>query len=114
VAIARRGRFASLLGELHKPELLSIALLFHDVGKWNDDDHAIESTRMAAAALDRLGITGEDRRTVLFLIEHHLEMSRLAFRRDSEDALVGRQFAKLVGSEDTLKLLCLMTFADVG
>ena len=29
------------------PELLVLALLLHDVGKWRDDDHALESVRMA-------------------------------------------------------------------
>ena len=32
---------------LPTPELLVLALLLHDVGKWRDDDHAIESVRMA-------------------------------------------------------------------
>jgi [protein-PII] uridylyltransferase len=109
-----RGRFCSLLLELHAPELLGLALLFHDVGKWKDDDHAIESTRMAQPMLDRLNITGEARRTIVFLIEHHLEMSRLAFRRDSEDPAVAHQFARLVGTEDMLKMLCLLTFVDIG
>ena len=109
-----RGRFTSLLNELHAPELLSLALLFHDVGKWTDEDHAVESTRMAQAMLDRLGIEGELRRTVEFLIQHHLEMSRLAFRRDSEDPEVARQFANFVGTEEMLKMLCLLTFADIG
>ncbi len=114
VTVPGRGRFSSLLAELRTPELLCLALLFHDVGKWSDDDHAVESTRMAQAMLDRLGITGDERRAVLFLIAHHLEMSRLAFRRDSEDPNAGRQFAKFVGTEEILKMLCLLTFADVG
>lgn len=109
-----RGRFTSLLNELHAPGLLSLALLFHDVGKWTDDDHAVESTRMAQSMLDRFGIDGEARRTVEFLIQHHLEMSRIAFRRDSEDPEVARQFANFVGTEEMLKMLCLLTFADVG
>src|SRR6185437_3305329 len=50
---------------------------------------------------------------VLFLIRHHLRMSQVAFRRDTEDPEVVRQFAELVGSEERLKLLCLMTLADV-
>ena len=109
-----RARFSSLLQELHAPELLSLALLFHDVGKWKDSEHAVESTRMAVGMLDRLDITGDARRTVEFLIEHHLDMSRVAFRRDSEDPHVVRQFADLVGTEEMLKLLSLMTFVDVG
>jgi [protein-PII] uridylyltransferase len=109
-----RARFSSLLQELRAPELLALALLFHDVGKWKDEDHAIESTRMAQTMLDRLDVTGDARRTVEFLIEHHLEMSRVAFRRDSEDPHVVRQFADLVRTEEMLKMLSLMTFVDVG
>ena len=109
-----RGRFSGLLHELRAPELLVLALLFHDVGKWTDEDHAVESTRMARAMLTRLAIEGEARRSVEFLIERHLEMSRLAFRRDTEDPIVARQFAKVVGTEEMLKMLCLLTFADIG
>ena len=109
-----RGRFSSLLHELHDPDLLILALLFHDVGKWTEEDHTIESARMAQGMLDRLGIDGDPRRMVEFLIQHHLEMSRLAFRRDPEDPQVARQFAKFVGTEEMLKMLALLTFADVG
>ena len=41
------------------PELLVLALLLHDVGKWRDDDHALESVRMAREVLDRLHLDGE-------------------------------------------------------
>jgi len=64
--------------------------------------------------LDRLAISGDARRTVEFLIRHHLEMSRVAFRRDSEDPEVARQFASFVGTEEMLKMLCLLTLVDVG
>src|ERR1051325_2504872 len=80
-----RMRFKSILSDLHEPELLVAALLFHDVGKWRDDDHEIESGRMADHVLERLQVTGERRETVLFLIRHHLRMSLAAFRRDTED-----------------------------
>ena len=42
-----RRRFGSLLKEVHAPELLTLALLFHDVGKWREADHAQESLRLA-------------------------------------------------------------------
>ena len=67
------------------PELLVLALLLHDVGKWRDDDHALESVRMAVEAVERLQLDGDARETVLFLIQHHLRMSLVAFRRDTED-----------------------------
>lgn len=108
-----RERFRALLGELREPALLSLALLFHDVGKWKDEDHHIESVRMAQTMLDRLRLSGEPRQIVEFLIHNHLQMSRAAFRRDTEDPEVVRQFAGLIGTEELLKLLCLMTLADV-
>ena len=74
-----RMRFRSILLDLQEPELLVLALLFHDVGKWRDDDHALESVRMAEHVLDRLHVGVEQRDTVIFLIRHHLRMSLAAF-----------------------------------
>jgi [protein-PII] uridylyltransferase len=108
-----RLRFRSILSDLPSPELLVLALLFHDVGKWRDDDHAIESVRMAAEVLDRLQLPAEHRDMVLFLIRHHLKMSLAAFRRDTEDPEIVKQFAALVGTEERLKMLCLMTLVDI-
>jgi [protein-PII] uridylyltransferase len=111
--VGDRLRFKSILSDLHEPELLVLALLFHDVGKWRDDDHALESERMAEHVLARLHISEAQRDVVLFLIRHHLRMSIAAFRRDTEDPDIVRQFASLVGTEERLKMLCLMTLVDV-
>ena len=108
-----RRRFRNVAAELLNPELLVLSLLLHDVGKWRDDDHAIESERMAREAVDRLHITGDQRDMVLFLIRHHIRMSLVAFRRDTEDPEIVKEFAAFIGSEEKLKMLCLMTLADV-
>ena len=108
-----RQRFAGLLRELPAPELLVVALLFHDVGKWTNKNHAEEGVRMALGALRRIKLPEPDIATVEFLIRHHLQMSTAAFRRDADDPEVVRQFARLVGTEQRLKLLCLFTLADV-
>ena len=108
-----RERFAGLLAELPAPELLVLALLFHDVGKWTNKNHAEESVRMALVALRRIKLPEPDIATVEFLIRHHLRMSTAAFRRDTEDPEVTNQFARLVGTEQHLKLLSLLTFVDV-
>ena len=50
---------------------------------------------------------------VSFLIRHHLQMSAAAFRRDSGDPEVVEQLARLVGTEERLKQLCLMTLVDI-
>ena len=108
-----RQRFASVARDLESPELLVLALLLHDVGKAGDEDHAVESVRMAERLVDEWGLGEGARETVLFLIRHHLRMSQVAFRRDTEDPEIVREFAALVGTEERLKLLCLMTLADV-
>jgi [protein-PII] uridylyltransferase len=112
-AEADRGGFASVLRDLRAPELLVLALLYHDVGKWRDDDHATESVRMADAMLERLQLSVQAREMVQFLIRHHLRMSLAAFRRDTDDPDVVRSFASLVGTEERLQMLCLMTMVDV-
>ncbi|HEX4347149.1 MAG TPA: HD domain-containing protein, partial [Vicinamibacterales bacterium] len=108
-----RERFGALMAELESPELLVLALLFHDVGKWRDEDHEVESTRMARVMFDRLDLSADQRGAIEFLVREHLKMSVAAFRRDTEDPEIVRQFAELVGVEERLKMLCLMTLADV-
>ncbi len=109
-----RARFGRLLGEVHQPELLVLSLLYHDIGKWrDDDDHAAESERLIAKMCDRLRLEDDERDTVRFLVGQHLRMSLVAFRRDTEDPQIVGSFAALVGTEERLKLLCLMTLADV-
>jgi [protein-PII] uridylyltransferase len=108
-----RERFAALLTDLPAPELLVLALLFHDVGKWRDEEHASESVRMARQMLERLQLPAADCELVEFLIRHHLQMSVAAFRRDTEDPEIVQQFAELIGIEERLKMLCLMTLVDV-
>jgi [protein-PII] uridylyltransferase len=108
-----RARFARLLGEIEAPEILVLALLYHDVGKWSDTDHDLESARMTRQMTERLELDEPVRSTIEFLVRNHLQMSLVAFRRDTEDPEIVRQFASLVGVEDRLKMLCLMTLADV-
>ena len=108
-----RQRFRALLTGVGAPELLALALLLHDVGKWRDDDYVEESVRMAEEALERLRLSPEQRDVVLFLIRHHLGMSLAAFRRETEDPDIVTQFAELVGTEERLTMLCLMTLVDI-
>jgi [protein-PII] uridylyltransferase len=108
-----RERVKAVAASLSSPELLVLSLLLHDVGKWRDDEHAPESVRMATEALDRLQVSPEARETVLFLIRNHLQMSLVALRRDTEDPEIVKEFAGLLGTEDRLKMLCVLTLADI-
>jgi [protein-PII] uridylyltransferase len=109
-----RERYQTLLAGLRAAELLVLALLLHDIGKWKEENHAEESVRMAQRVLDDLALADDARHDVEFLIGQHLQMSLVAFRRDSADPDVIRQFAELVASEERLKMLCLLTLVDIG
>ena len=107
-------RFAEILSELEKPELLFLCLLFHDVGKGMPNENHVEGSLAAVVGVfERLGLAVEDRETVRFLISSHLEMSATLMRRDIYDPETIRAFAHLVGSPERLKMLCLMTYADI-
>jgi [protein-PII] uridylyltransferase len=105
-------RFAGLLRELDRPELLYLAILLHDTGKAVALDEPIPaSLAIARTCLERLELPAADRETVLFLIEHHLDMGA-TLRRDIYDPRTIAQLAKTVGTPDRLKKLCLFTHAD--
>ena len=107
-------RFGPVLRELRQPELLVLALLYHDVGKAREGHHSEVGADMAAGMMERLQLDEDARHTVDFLIRNHLKMSRIAFRRDTEEPEVVKQFAALFSTEEQLKMLCLLTLADVG
>ncbi|HUO35077.1 MAG TPA: [protein-PII] uridylyltransferase [Candidatus Acidoferrum sp.] len=106
-------RYAEILDEIEQPELLYLALLLHDTGKGaKSENHVRASVDLAEKALDRLGLDSLDRETVLFLIARHLEMSS-TLRRDIFDPATVRSFAEKVGTPERLKMLCLLTYADI-
>lgn len=107
-------QFAELFAELDQPELLMLALLFHDVGKGaHPDDHVTASLLAIDQVFTRLSLEPVERDSVRFLIEHHLEMSATLQRRDIFDSDTVRTFADKVGDTERLKMLCLFTYADI-
>jgi [protein-PII] uridylyltransferase len=106
-------RYAELLGELEDPELLYLALLLHDTGKGvPGGDHVEASLDIANRAMDRLDVDPKERSEVLFLIGSHLEISA-ALRRDIFNPETVAAFADKVGTPERLKMLCLLTYADI-
>ncbi len=106
-------RYAELLGELEDPELLYLALLLHDTGKGVPGGNHVEaSLEIAGRCLDRLDVEPEERAVVLFLIGSHLEMSA-QLRRDIFNPETVAAFAEKVGTPERLKMLCLLTYADI-
>jgi [protein-PII] uridylyltransferase len=107
-------RYAEILDEIEQPELLYLSLLLHDVGKGMDvPNHVTGSLAAAEIALARLSLPPDERATVRFLIASHLEMSAIRQRRDIFDPGAIRDLARIAGTPERLKLLCLFTYADI-
>jgi [protein-PII] uridylyltransferase len=70
------------------------------------------SVDIAQGVLTRLEFDAPDRETVLFLIGRHLEMSA-TLRRDIFELETLRGFAEKVETPERLKMLCLLTYADI-
>ena len=107
-------KFAEIFGELEEPELLFLALLFHDVGKGMPaEDHISGSLEAVENVFARLRLDSAACETVRFLIANHLAMSATVLRRDIFDSDTIRSFAERVGTPERLKLLSLFTYADI-
>ncbi len=106
-------RLAQLLPEIDRLDLFLLALLLHDTGKARrTGEHAGQSVELADSFLARLDFDPEERESILKLIRLHLEMS-VAMRRDIFDLDNVRTFSEKIGSPQLLKMLTLMTFADI-
>ena len=112
---ALRQRFAGLLEEVENRALLVAALLFHDAGKAaRTGKHVAESVRLAENALQRLGAPAAVRDAVCFLIERHLDLSAILNTRDLDEPSTAKYLADRMGTEEKLKELTLVTYADIN
>jgi [protein-PII] uridylyltransferase len=114
--LPRTHRFSVLLNELENPELLLLSLLFHYIGKSHRHDegnHVHPGTEGVKLILDKLDLPTEQADKVVAVVKNHLEMSKIILRRDFSDDDVVRGFADLVGTIENLRMLCLMTYADM-
>ncbi|MFZ3214378.1 MAG: [protein-PII] uridylyltransferase [Terriglobales bacterium] len=107
-------RFAEILAETERPELLFLALLVHDIGKgMPGENHIAGSLEALDPILARLALDAEANDTVRFLVASHLEMSMALSRRDIFDPETVRALAAKIGTPERLKMLCLLTYTDI-
>ena len=92
--------------------ILYLTCLLHDTGK-GQGDQCIEGAQLGRRACRRLGVNQNVTDTVAWLIRRHLDMSETAQRRDISDPETIAEFAALVGSQDRLDMLTVLTTVDI-
>jgi len=98
---------------IEKRELLLLAILFHDIGKGSGKDHSVRGAEMIPTIARRLRLNKEDSERLEFLVLNHLKMAHISQRRDLQDLKMISQFAALMGMSENLRMLYLLTFADI-
>ncbi len=93
--------------------VLFVAMLLHDIAKGRDEDHSIAGERVAQELCPRLDLDRAETETVAWLVRNHLLMSETAQMRDLNDFKTISDFAAIVQSPERLRLLMVMTVADI-
>ncbi|MFE7371890.1 [protein-PII] uridylyltransferase [Streptomyces anulatus] len=105
-------RAASLTRRVHRPDLLLVAALLHDIGKGWPGDHSVAGEVIARDMAVRIGFDKHDVGVIATLVRHHLLLVETATRRDLDDPATVRSVAEAVSSASTLELLHALTEAD--
>jgi [protein-PII] uridylyltransferase len=94
-------------------QVIYITVLLHDIAKGRPEDHSIAGAKVARRLCPRLGFSPADTELVAWLIEEHLTMSTVAQSRDLSDRRTVENFAAVVQSVEQMKLLTILTTADI-
>ncbi|MET9954179.1 [protein-PII] uridylyltransferase [Streptomyces sp. NPDC006339] len=105
-------RAASLTRRVHRPDLLLVAALLHDIGKGWPGDHSVAGETIARDLATRIGFDGADVAVIATVVRHHLLLVETATRRDLDDPATVRTVAAAVGTLGALELLHALTEAD--
>ncbi len=104
---------SELMAQLEHPEQLYLAALFHDIAKGRGGDHSQLGSEVVQTFCTQYQINPETAAEISWLVENHLLMSTFAQRRDIDDPQEIHAFAQLVGTLARLKMLYLLTVADI-
>jgi [protein-PII] uridylyltransferase len=102
-----------IIHKIQSRRALYVAVFLHDIAKGRGGNHSEKGADVAMALGPRLGLTAEETETVAWLVRHHLDMSNVAQKRDIDDPKTIADFAEAVQSPERLKLLLVLTVADM-
>src|SRR5476651_2458019 len=103
----------TLMPTIDSRRALYLAVLLHDIAKGRGGDHSMLGQEVAEKLCPRLGLTAEETEQVAWLVRWHLLMSNTAFKRDIDDPKTIQDFVAQVQSPERLKLLLVLTVADI-
>ena len=104
---------SDVIKRIQSRNVLYCAILLHDVAKGLPGDHSDVGAEIARSLCPRLGLSAADTAAVAWLVKNHLVMSDTAQRRDVSDPKTVRDFVDMVQSPEMLRLLLVLTVADI-
>lgn len=104
---------SDLIGRIRLKHVLYLALLCHDIAKGRGGDHSALGEKVAAKLAARFGFSEDEIDTTAWLVKNHLLFSATAFKRDLGDPKTVQDFVASVQSPERLKLLLVLTVADI-
>ena len=99
--------------QICKPEILFLAGLFHDIAKGRGGSHEVLGAEDAKEFAHRHNLSKKDGELLSWLVRQHLDFSTIAQKKDLSDPKVIHYFAELMGDQEHLDYLYLLTVADV-
>jgi len=111
---ARLALAVDVFKKIERPELLYLALLFHDIAKGLPGDHSELGEVCAVKVCRRLGLNQDATNLVAWLVRNHLLMAMTSQRSDLSDPAVIKQFAGQMGDVERLRYLLLLSVADIA
>lgn len=104
---------SEVIAKVSSRRVLHMAVLCHDVAKGMGGDHAIKGSDIAAELAGRFGYSKEEQEIISWLVRYHILFTDYAFKRDLSDPDTIRKFAQKVQSLEKLRLLLVLTVADI-
>src|SRR5580700_10232830 len=104
---------SAIMPTIQSRRALYLATLLHDIAKGRGGDHSELGEKIALKLGPRLGLSAEETETVAWLVGWHLLMSGTAFKLDISEPHTIQNFVERVQSPERLKLLLVLTAADI-
>lgn len=102
-----------LLPQIRARHVLYIAMFCHDIAKGRGGDHEAKGEPIAKRLAKQCGFTPAEIELAGWLVRNQSLMSNIIFKRDLNDPATLHYFSKEVQSLEKLRLLLVLTAADI-